>query len=307
MTMHEADAGPTLLITGAAGFLGWNLARLLSAAGYHVIASSRRLPPEPLPGVEWTAADLADARRRHMLATKRFDALIHCAAIAQRDRCEQDPVTARMVNIEAAGTLAGLCAANGADCIHISTDLVYDGSRGWYSEDDPVSPSSLYAETKARAEEAVLAAHPGAYILRTALMFGALRGGFGGFLHWTMNTLRDGGVVSLYTNQYRTPLYTADVARAIDGLLRQRPQPGRYHVAGPDRVSRYDLGLIAAGSFQIPSHGVRPVALTDSDGKERFDDTSLRTVKIRAALGLEFTTVRAAFAALRSELHDSRE
>jgi dTDP-4-dehydrorhamnose reductase len=293
---------PTILITGAAGFLGWNLARTLSAAGHHVVACHHETPPDDSLHVDWHRFDMENARETARLAGLPFGVLINCAAIADRARCETEPARARRINVDAAGRLAAIAGERGAMFLHISTDLVFDGSRGWYTEDDPVSPCSLYAESKALSEQAVRASCPDAFVIRTALMCGIRGSAPGGFLGWTLRGVRRDAGVHLYRNQYRTVLYAPDVARIAVALLAERPAPGIYHAAGPDRRSRWEIGVTAAEIFFGSSHGIHASALLRNDGTDAFDDASLRTEKIRGALGLTFTPLVAALEACRRDV-----
>src|SRR6185312_12100772 len=134
---------PTLLLTGATGFLGLRLAPGL-AGPWRVVAASRT--PSGPDGV---ALDLADPDSIRKAFEKALPAaVVHGAAIASPDACERDPDMARRVNAEGTKVLAGLCGAAGARLILISTDLVFDGEKGRYDEDDAPNPLSVYGRVK---------------------------------------------------------------------------------------------------------------------------------------------------------------
>ena len=290
-----------MLITGAAGFLGWNLARLLSAEGFHVTACYHNTPPDRLLDASWRQLSLESRTDILSIATQPYDCLINCAAIADKKRCAEHPQTARKVNVTAPTLLAELCARTGAVFIHISTDLVFDGRRGWYREDDVVSPESLYAETKVLSEHAVLNATEACYILRTALMYGRLQRACGGFLRWTIDAVSRGTTLSLYTNQFRTPLYVPDVAHVITGLLRTRPPTGIYHLAGPDRYNRHEIGILAAETLCGHTGSIRPALLPHDTGCH-VDDVSLRSGKVCDVLGMTFTRLPEGLAVMRDDI-----
>ena len=136
----------TLLLTGATGFIGRRLAPALEASWAVVRASRTAQGPRAL------RLDLAEPDSlRRAFDRVRPDAVVHAGAEALPDPCERDPERARKVNAEAARVLADLCAASGARLIHFSTDLVFDGKKGWYGEDDAVNPLSVYGRTKLAA------------------------------------------------------------------------------------------------------------------------------------------------------------
>src|SRR5512135_3494715 len=154
-----------ILITGASGLLGLNLA-LDAARANEVIGVDRNpLPSAPFRVVQ---ADLLeqDAFNR-LLADFKPDAVVHCAALADLEACESSPDLALRMNSGMAHGVAQGCARRNIRLIHISTDAVFSGRRGGaYVETDVPDPRGVYAITKFEGERAVLQAYPGASIAR---------------------------------------------------------------------------------------------------------------------------------------------
>lgn len=235
--------------------------------------------------------ELATASAESLLEDVRPDLLLHCAAVSGRALCEADPVRARRVNVDATRALAEAARRQGTRFVFISTDLVFDGDHAPYGEEDAVSPLSLYAETKVEAERAVRAVFPDSWIIRTALMYGTDADGRpGSFLSWTLDALRRQAPLHLYGNQYRMPLYAPDVARLAALLYTTEAAGGVYHAAGPDRLSRYELGLRVAEAFGMSSDCIVETLLPRPAPLGPVDDCSLKTDKARA-LGMEFTSL----------------
>ncbi len=279
-----------LLITGSSGFLGWNIARHFHASGSGVTGTWLRHAPDGAVMHRSVRADLTAADMRALLDESAADVVVHCAALSARKDCEADPARARAVSVDATRRLAGEAAIRGARFVFISTDLVFDGDNAPYDEAAPTSPLSIYAETKAEAERQILAVNPESYIIRTALMYGAGPGGIpGSFLRWTLDALRRGEPLRLFTNQYRTPLYAPDVARLIAILLAREAPPGIYHAAGPDRLSRFEIGHRVAEAFGFPAASIMAAEAERPAGLGPTDDCSLSTAKA-SALGMRFTT-----------------
>src|SRR6185436_6147705 len=117
--------------------------------------------------------DLLDPRSiKEVFASVRPAAVLHAGGAARPDECEREPDWARRLNVDAASDVAGRCAELGARLIHLSTDLVFDGAKGQYDEDDAPNPLSVYGRTKLESESAVLARAPGAAVLRISSVYG---------------------------------------------------------------------------------------------------------------------------------------
>ena len=163
---------PALLLTGPTGYLGRRLAAAFSGT-WRVFRASRTAAGEG-------ALDLDLAKPDSI--RKAFDraspaVVIHTGAEADPDACERDPARAQAVNVDAVKTLAMLCGASRARLIHFSTDLVFDGERGWYTEADVPVPRGVYARGKLASEEAALVRAPGALVLRVSTLYGRPLGG----------------------------------------------------------------------------------------------------------------------------------
>jgi dTDP-4-dehydrorhamnose reductase len=238
--MIQHDAG-RFLVTGASGQLGAYLLRELRSSAKAVTAWSGSTPGE-LFGVPLRPVDLADADA--VAAAFRDappDVVIHAGAMARVADCFQDPAWAGRVNAGGAAVLAGLCAAAGARLVHVSTDLVFDGELAPYRETDTPRPVSVYGSTKFGAEAAVLAA-PRAAVARVSLLFGPARNGRPSFFDVMTAALRAGTRVTLFADEWRTPLGLATAARALVALARS-DFTGVLHVGGPERLSRMEIGL----------------------------------------------------------------
>jgi len=276
----------TVLISGTAGFLGWNIARTLQRAYPQIIGTWHQRKPDRAASGHCLQYDLEYGDAEALLAASAPSVLIHCAALASRAACEADPHLARRINVDATRRLAEACAERGTVMMFISTDLVFDGSSPPYRETDPPTPESVYAETKAEAEAAVTAVCPDSYILRISLSYGLSSDDTpSGFLSWNVGKPARGMPVQLYHDQYRTPLYAPDAAQAILALLEAAAPFGIYHCAGPERLSRFEIGMRIARQFDL-----REVLMQEASFG-RQDDTSLSTEKIRSTTGIAFTSL----------------
>jgi dTDP-4-dehydrorhamnose reductase len=268
------------LVTGASGQVGGYLLRELSTAGAPVTAwsGSRRgeLFGIPLQPIDLGDTDAVVAAFRQ----SRPDAVIHAGAWARVADCHRVPDRASRVNTAGSGILAGLSAGAGARLLLVSTDLVFDGERAPYREEDPPSPLSVYGRTKAAAESAVLAA-PRAAVVRVSLMFGPTLVDRPSFFDEQAAALRAGRPVTLFADEWRTPLHLATAARALIGLARS-DFTGLLHVGGPERLSRLEMGQRLARSLGVSEASIVACRRADAPVAEpRPRDVSLDSSRWR--------------------------
>ncbi len=242
--------GETLLVSGASGFLGAHLVATASAAGWDVVGLRHRSDmPVPWPArTRMVAADLCDGDAlERAIESAQPSAVIHAAAMSRMADCERDPAAARRVNVDGSRILAGLCAARGARFVHVSTDLVFGANaapQGGFSEDDRPGPISVYGASKWDSELAVARADPRALIVRLPLLLGPSHGRGLGASDSVGAAVERGETPALFEDEWRTPLDVRSAARALLELV-QSEACGPLHVAGPERMSRYELGLRA--------------------------------------------------------------
>ena len=230
-----------LLVTGASGFLGWNLCR--TAQGRWDVYGLARRNQNRLQGVDLRRTDLTRfGEIKKNLLQIRPDAVIHAAAESRPNFCQLNPEESRRINVEASVNLASLCADLDIPFVFISSDLVFDGLKPPYKEDDPVCPVCIYGEQKAEAERAVLNRHPQALVCRMALMFGDAGPGAASFIQPMIEEMKDGRDIFLFTDEHRTPVSAADAARGI--LRGLSTTKGILHIGGLERISRFDFGKL---------------------------------------------------------------
>ena len=269
-----------LLLTGASGRLGGYLLRELARTEWPVVAWTGSHTGRSY-GAELEPVDLAD--RDHVVRAfreARPTAVIHAAALASVAECHRSPERARRVNAEGSGTLARLAAEAGARLVYVSTDLVFDGRRGNYREDDPISPLSIYGTTKAAGEEAVLAV-PRNAVVRVTLLFGPTLTGRPSFFDDQLAALRSRRPIRLFRDEWRTPLSLAVAAPALLAVCRA-DFTGLLHLGGPERMTRLEMGRRLAAYLRSDDRVFVPSGQGDAPvGEPRPRDVSLDSSRWR--------------------------
>ena len=245
-----------LLITGAGGLLGANLALVALAAGHQVLAVDF-LHPIRHREVESVQADLArPGAALQVFAAHRPRWAVHCAAAVDVDACESDPETAFRLNRDMAGHVAMAARAVGARLVHISTDAVFDGERGGYAEQDEPRPVSVYGSSKLDGERVVLSECPEALVVRTNIFGWNARPKLS-LAEWFLEKLRRGERCTGFTDVSFSPIAVGELSRRLLQLL-SMPVTGVLHLAGGETISKYEFGLRIAEAFQLSPDAIVP-------------------------------------------------
>ena len=243
-----------LHVTGATGYLGRELVRLR-------------------PGASTLRVDVRHARAvLELFERVRPDVVIHTAY-------RQDGEGAWGVTVDGSETVARAAAAVGARLVHLSTDVVFDGRKGSpYIEHDAPSPVTEYGRAKAEAERRVAAAHPGALIVRTSMIYGGPTYPLGPSKH---ELAAHDPAMTFFTNELRCPIQARDLAEALLELA-ATDLAGPLHVAGAEGVSRAEFAELVAGRpvRTAPAPESRPLdCRLDSSRAQSLIRTRLRGVR----------------------------
>jgi len=292
-----------ILITGAGGLLGANLVADLARRGREVWAADCSWLPR-LDGVRVAKCDFAVAEEALSLFMRlRPSSVIHCAAMTDVDRCESDPEETWRINVEMSGRLAALAAQIGSQFVYISSDSVFDGARGGYTEEDPVAPVNVYARSKFEGESAVRSFLPSALLVRTNI-YGWNMQPKASLAEWILRRLETGLGLAGFQDVVFCPILVNDLGDLILEMLERR-LTGLFHVAGSEACSKYEFAMRLAATFAFNQALVQPINIEDSQLRApRPKNTSLSTARICGALGRPMPTVDAGLERLKT-LRDS--
>ena len=207
--------------------------------------------------------------------------VIHCAAITLVGDAEKNPTLARRVNIEATKFLAELAAE--ISFVFFSTDIVFDGRKGDYSETDTPNPLHLYGETKLAAEKIILK-NPRHLVVRTSINSGTSPSGNRAFNEHLRRSLQNAGQgMKLFTDEFRCPIPAVETARAVWELAEKKCS-GIYHVAGAEKLSRFQIGELLVKRWPEMTAKIESGSAKDFPGPPRALDTSMDISKVQKVL-----------------------
>jgi len=250
------------LVTGASGLLGVNLAMhfcsqyaLLGLTHTH----SLKKAPFPVQAIDL----LVEKDVRRIIDQFKPDVLINCAALADLDACEKDPLSAQRLNADLPGWLAEECDRHSIKLVHISTDAVFNGEKkGKYTEEDLPDPLSIYALSKLNGEQNVLEVNSFAIVARVNF-FGYSITRQRSLAEVFYHTLKAGKEMFGFTDVIFTPLYVIDLADILLKMI-EKQLKGLYHVTSPEAQSKYDFGVGIARRFGLNIDLIRPISVNEA-------------------------------------------
>lgn len=289
--------GGRLLVAGAGGFLGTTFTREAIAAGRTVAgAFYTRQPAGSRTLARVVNVDLSrPAAARALLRDVKPAWVVNCAGFTSVDDCERDPERARLLNVELPQALATACAEVGAGLVHFSTDSVFDGNRGNYTEDDAPSPLNVYARTKLEGERAAIDALPDTLVIRTNFI-GLSPARRTGLADWLAGRFESGQRISGFTDCVFAPLLANDLARTTMEMMTLGLY-GLYHLAASDSSSKYEFARLLGAALGCDSDLVTPANVaTAGFVAPRPLNTSLSSSRAESALGRRMASVSDAVA-----------
>jgi dTDP-4-dehydrorhamnose reductase len=292
-----------IVVTGASGLLGVSVVTVARDLGREVVGIAHRnllrVPETRIFGVDLTDRKAVGA----LFAPLQPKSIIHCAAATNVDWCEDHPEVAEQVNVQASSFLAEIAQELNARFVYISTDSVFDGKRGNYSETDQPAPLSVYAKSKWRGEQEVLRRHSSPLIVRVNI-YGWNTQPKHSLAEWVLDEIGAGKRVRGFADVYFCPLLANHLAEVLLTML-DRGLSGIYHVVSSERISKYDFAKRVAMTFNLGMDCVMPMSILAAKLRApRPIDPSLNTAKIRAALGRPMPDVDTGLRRFR-DLHES--
>ena len=258
-----------VLVTGANGFLGYYLVEKLLANDFSVIATGKgenRLSFNSGNSFIYEQMDFTESSFVDVLIEKHNPwCIIHAGAISKPDDCELNKDLAYKVNVS--GTINLLKAAERGKrfFIFISTDFIFDGEKGMYTEEDLPGPVNYYGQTKLLAEAEVMKYEGKWSIVRTVLVYGKPNSGRNNLLTIVKEKLERGEEYNVFDDQVRTPTYVGDLADGIISIIKNKAT-SIFHIAGKDELTPYEMACKTAVFLGLDKTMIKKI--TEKDMKQ---------------------------------------
>lgn len=294
-----------VLITGANGLLGQSLIRMFNQK-YEMIAS----------GIEdqfvldenkfnYRILDITNFREcKNIVDDLKPEVIINAASMTNVDECEIEKEACWDINVKGVKNLAKASKRNMAQLIHVSTDYVFDGENGPYSEDDRPDPIGYYGKSKLASENAVRMIGVPFAIIRTSVLFGLGVNVKQNFFLWLYNSLKLGKEVDIVTDQFNTPTFVDDLADGILNLV-QRSAYGLFNISGKEYINRYDFSVSLADIFGFEKSLINPITTKSLNQKaERPIKGGLKIDKAVEEIEYNPKSLEEVFNHLKNKLQD---
>ncbi|MCX5709097.1 MAG: SDR family oxidoreductase, partial [Candidatus Omnitrophica bacterium] len=287
-----------MLITGVSGLLGNNLAYYFR--NKYRILGLYLSHPVTIKGVQTEKVDILSQNSvRKTIKDFKPDVVIHCASLTDVDFCENNRTITRKINIEGCRFIGQALKGSRAKLVYISSDSVYDGKNGNFSEVDPIRPKNYYGLSKYKGELEILK-HPDSLVLRTNI-FGWNIQNKSSIAEWILEKLKQHVPVKGFRDAEFSSVYTFKLAQIMDAAIRNDLR-GVYNCASRDAISKYEFAVRLARSFKLDPAMIRPISIDTFGFKaSRGKNLSLDTSKLRHDLHCALPTVQSSLDAFRRD------
>ncbi len=297
----------TILITGANGLLGQKLVELLvQQSTVDLIATAKgenRLPNSV--GYRYVSLDITNSGEVNtVFDTYQPDVVIHTAAMTNVDTCETDQIGCELLNVTAVAYLIEACQKHDTFLCHLSTDFIFDGTDGPYTEEAIPNPISVYGASKLRAEKLLEASSIRWAIARTVLVFGIVSDmSRTNIILWVKKSLEEGKQINVVTDQFRTPTLAEDLAMGC-WLIAHKEAQGIFNISGSDFLTPYEMAIKTANFYGLPVELIKQAdSSTFSQPAKRPPRTGFILDKARRDLGYQPRTFDEGIALMAKQIH----
>jgi dTDP-4-dehydrorhamnose reductase len=255
-----------ILIVGSNGMLGQNVVTQFNQIDKYEVHLASFEDESFFDNVAYTKINIANKKEVKELLLDFFpDYVINLAAYTNVDKSETDKEICWNVNVNAIEYLAKYCVPTNSHLIHISSDYIFDGKSGPYTEKDLPNPISYYGRSKLAGENIIKRFDIKSTILRTNVLFGNAKFGRPDFVKWVVNSLKSKTPIKIVTDQVNNPTFLEDIAGAINNIC-QDVKTGIYNIGGAELLNRYEFTRKITEHFNLDFNLVTPI-LTEELGQ----------------------------------------
>lgn len=293
-----------VLIIGSNGMLGQRLVDFFRACNNVELLCSSVEASSLIPDVNYAQLNIVQKNKVKELILDFFpDIIINTAAFTNVDKAESERETAWKINVNGVENIALYGWTIDAHLIHISTDYIFDGKNGPYSEEDKPMPIGYYGRTKLAGENSIRISGVRFSIVRTNILYGPAKYGRPDFVKWVINSLQANEPIRIVTDQIGNPTYIDDIVSAINKLIEFKKE-GIYNIGGIEMLSRLDFTLRIAEYFSLDKKLIFPILTKDlNQPAHRPLKSGLITLKAETELGYKPHSIETTFELMKKELN----
>lgn len=256
-----------------------------------------------IPGIDYLKVDISQ-RQEVKRAVLDFypDFIVNAAAFTNVDLCESQRETAWKVNVKGVEFMCEGARITDAHLIHFSTDYVFNGKSGPYSENDKPDPVGYYGRTKLASENAIRLTAPSYTVFRINVLYGVAHYGRPDFVRWVVSSLRENKTIRIVKDQINNPTFIDDAVQGISKAIEFR-KTGIYNIGGREFLSRLDFTYRIAGYFDLDKTLITVINTSElNQAARRPLNSGLYTIKAETELGFIPTDIEESFRMMKDEL-----
>ncbi len=253
-----------ILVTGANGLLGQKATEIFrNESAHELILTDLHDNAFDSKGFDYFPMDITK-KEEVKDAVKKYlpDIIINTAAYTNVDGCETDREMSWKVNVDSVKHFIIASRVNSSKIIHISTDYVFDGKSGNYSESSKPNPLSYYGKSKLASENALITSGINFAIVRTMIIYGTGKNLRPNFAVWLINMLSEKNQVTIVDDQFGMPTMVDDLGWSLVKMV-DLNKSGLYHICGGEYLSRYEFAIKLAEAFELNENLIKPIKTSD--------------------------------------------
>src|SRR5664279_4462392 len=291
-----------ILVIGANGMLGQRIIHFFSTRENIQLLGCSFEPGPCFNNVDYKSCDITKREAIKDIVLDFYpDYIINAAAFTNVDLCETEREKAWKINVKGVEYLAEASRVIDAHLIHISTDYIFDGTKGPYDERAKPNPMGYYGRTKLASENVLKISGTYYTILRTNVLYG-MADNRPDFVRWVVNSMKKGTPIRIVTDQVNNPTFIDDLVQAINNALEYKKY-GIYNIGGREFISRYDFTLRIADYFSLDKSLITPITTEElKQPAKRPLRSGLITIKAESELGFKPHSINETLAIMKKEL-----
>ncbi len=293
-----------ILVIGSNGMLGQRIAQSLSQSSQNELLCASFENESFIPNVAYCKLDITQKNHVRETILNFFpDFIINAAAFTKVDQSETEKETAWKINVNGIENISLYAWTVDAHLIHFSTDYIFDGKNGPYTENDKPNPIGYYGRTKLASENSIRTSGARFTIVRTNVLYGPARYGRTDFVRWVIDSIRERKSIRIVTDQIGNPTYVDDLVAAILSVIEFKKE-GIYNIGGPEFLSRFNFVIRIADYFDLDKKLIHPILTKElNQHAPRPLKSGLITLKAETELGYKPRSIEKSFELIKSELH----